>query len=141
MEDNSMGIVREEITLKNAGDIARLAYKNIKEQEVRQVTLQAVVDTGAITLVITEDVCKTLGLFIRETKKVRLADGQWREFKVTEPVEIIWKNRTTACNAYVVPGGNVLLGAIPLEGMDLIVNPKTQKLEGEHGDEPIALLL
>jgi clan AA aspartic protease len=136
-----MGIIREEITLKNSRDVGNVQAGIVKKENIRQVTLQAVVDTGAITLVITEEVCETLGLFIRETKRARLADGQWREFKVTEPVEIIWKNRTTACNAYVVPGGNVLLGAIPLEDMDLIVNPKTQKLEGEHGDEPIALLL
>jgi len=29
---------------------------------------------------------------------------------------------------------NVLLGAIPLEGMDLMINPKTQELVGVHGD-------
>jgi len=28
----------------------------------------------------------------------------------------------------------VLLGAIPLEGMDLMINPKTQELAGDHGD-------
>jgi hypothetical protein len=44
--------------------------------------------------------------------------------KVPSPVIIYWKDRFPACNALVVLGKNtVLLGAIPLEGLDLIVNP------------------
>ena len=40
--------------------------------------------------------------------------------------------------ATVVPGSEkVLLGAIPLEGMDLTVNPKTQEVMGIHGDEVV----
>jgi len=38
--------------------------------------------------------------------------------------------------ALVVPGAEkVLLGVIPLEGLDLMVNPVTQELVGAHGDE------
>jgi glutamine amidotransferase PdxT len=62
--------------------------------------------------------------------------------KVTEPVEIRWKERFATCNAIVIPGAeNVLLGAIPLEDMDLMVNPVKQALEGVHGDEVISLAL
>ena len=140
-EEIKMGIVREEITLKNAGDVARFAYGNIGEDAIRQVTLMSVVDTGAITLVIPEEVRSKLGLLIETTRRARLANGAWDDYKVTEPVRVCWKNRFTTCHAYVVPSGNVLLGAIPLEGMDLIVNPSTQRLEGEHGDEELGLLL
>jgi hypothetical protein len=45
------------------------------------------------------------------------------------------------CEPWVLPGTDeVLLGAIPLEDMDLIVDPKNQKLVGAHGDEPLALI-
>jgi hypothetical protein len=62
--------------------------------------------------------------------------------KVTEPVEIRWKDRSTACRAVVMPGAeNILLGAIPLEDMDLMVNPVKQVLEGVHGNEIVTLAL
>jgi clan AA aspartic protease len=136
-----MGIVREEITLKNAGDVSNAVRGIIKEDAIHQATVTAVVDTGAITLVIPEEVQTKLGLRITSEKRARLAHGEWYVCKVTEPVEIHWKERSTACNAYVVPSGNVLLGAIPLEDMDLIVNLNTKKLEGEHGDEVVGFLL
>jgi hypothetical protein len=41
------------------------------------------------------------------------------------------------CRPWVVPGAKeVLLGAIPLEDMDLMVDPVRQQLVGVHGDEP-----
>jgi hypothetical protein len=55
---------------------------------------------------------------------------------VTEPVRIYWKDRRTTCEAVVLPGEkDVLLGAYPLEGMDLMVHPKRQEVVGAHGDK------
>jgi clan AA aspartic protease len=136
-----VGIVREEITLKNAGDITKAIDGYIKEDAVHQVTVTAVVDTGAITLVIPEDVRAKLGLRIITTQEAKLANNELVKCGVSEPVEVHWKDRSTVCNAYVVPSGNILLGSIPLEGMDLIVNPIEQKLEGEHGDKVVGYLL
>jgi hypothetical protein len=75
-----------------------------------------------------------------------LADGASAVYKVTEPVKICWENRDTACRALVIPGANkILLGAIPLEDMDLIIDPKPnsakQKLTGAHGDEVVSLVM
>jgi hypothetical protein len=43
--------------------------------------------------------------------------------------------------AVVLPEGKeILLGVIPLEGMDLMVNPCAQRLEGAHGDEMVFML-
>ena len=51
------------------------------------------------------------------------------------PVDIYWKNRSSSQRAVVIPGAeDVLLGAIPLEDMDLMVNPVNQELVGIHGD-------
>jgi hypothetical protein len=50
-------------------------------------------------------------------------------------VEIHWKNRTSTLSAVVIPGAaDIFLGALPLEDMDLMVNPVTQELVGVHGD-------
>ncbi|MDR1929231.1 MAG: retroviral-like aspartic protease family protein [Treponema sp.] len=136
-----METVYAEITLKNAGDVARAEYGHITEQEVRTATVTALVDTGCGSLVINEELCKTLGLSIRGLRSAELADGSKQNYQVTEPVEIHWKNRDTACKALVLPGArDVLLGAIPLEDMDLIVNPAQLELPGAHGDEILSMV-
>jgi clan AA aspartic protease len=136
-----MGMVYAEITLKNAGDVADVQRGFIKDHEIRQVTVTAVVDTGAASLVINESIRQKLGLEVRGLRRATLANDTREICKKTEPVEIHWRNRDTACPALVVSGnGDVLLGAIPLEDMDLIVHPLKQELTGAHGDEIVSML-
>jgi clan AA aspartic protease len=100
------------------------------------------VDTGAGTLVINEAVRQQLGLEIKGLRGAYLADGLRQVCRVTEPVEIHWKGRETACPALLLPGAeDVLLGAIPLEDMDLIVDPTARELKGAHGDEVVCLVM
>ena len=130
-----MGTVHAEITLKNAADQAGIREGRLKEHELRSVTVTVVIDTGAATLVINEELCQKLGLGITEERSVKLANGGRAPCKLTEPVEVCWKDRHWSCPAVVLSGAeSVLLGAIPLEGMDLMINPKTQELVGVHGD-------
>jgi clan AA aspartic protease len=137
-----MGTVFEEITLKNEGDVSAVERGYLKKPEIRQTTVQVVVDTGAATLVINEDVQKELGLMTKYLRESTLANGEKVTCKVAEPVEVIWKNRSMVCEPWVVPGADyILLGAIPLENMDLIVDPGNQKLVGAHGDEEVGLIL
>ena len=138
-----MGTVHAEITLSNVFDEMKLREGLLKGQELRSMTVTAVVDTGAASLVISEEICQKLGLGIKMERNARVADGRRVVCKVTEPVEIHWKNRRTSCEAMVIPGAEtVLLGAIALEGMDLMVNPVALELVGVHGDteEYMALL-
>jgi clan AA aspartic protease len=129
-----MSIVYTEITLKNEIDAAFAKRGYIKENEVRQMTTQAIVDTGAWTIVINEDIRDKLGLEENGYGEANLADGQKGEFPMAGPLEIRWKNRRFVCEALVMPDApDILLGAIPLEGMDLTVNPK-RELVGVHGD-------
>ena len=102
---------------------------------MRSVTVQAVVDTGAMSLVINEELQQKLGLKVMRIRSALVANGQRVTCNETEPVEISWKDRGSSLNAVVIPGAKtVLLGAIPLEDMDLMVNPVTQELVGAHGD-------
>ena len=130
-----MGMIHTEITLKNAADESKASEGLIKENAVRAVTVTAVVDTGAASLVISEELREKLGLRIVEERSVKLADGSRTACKLTEAVEVHWKDRHWPCAAVVIPNAETaLLGAIPLEGMDLMINPKTQELVGVHGD-------
>jgi clan AA aspartic protease len=132
-----VSIVHTEITLKNAVDEAIVADGIVKDHEVRQTTVQALVDTGAWTLVINEDLRKKLGIRITGTGSGTLADGTEGSYHVAGPVEVIWKDRKVNCDALVLPNADeVLLGAIPLEALDLTVNPRREEVVGAHGDQP-----
>jgi clan AA aspartic protease len=136
-----LGIVYSEIVLKNAGDVANVQRGIIPEKEVRTVAVKAMVDTGAGTLVINEEIRAKLGLATQSLRRTALADGVSAIYQVTEPVYIHWEDRDTACMAVVIPhADSVLLGAIPLEDMDLIVDPKRQQLVGAHGNEVVCLV-
>jgi clan AA aspartic protease len=137
-----MGTTYAEITLKNSLDAGKAREGLIEELDVRSVTVQAVVDTGAMTLVINEELQQKLGLAVLRKKFAYVANGQRVPCDETEPVDIMWKNRYASVRAAVIPGARtVLLGAIPLENMDLMVNPVTQELVGIHGEDEVCLAL
>jgi hypothetical protein len=59
-----------------------------------------------------------------------LADGEIKKLDVAEPVEIRFKNRTTSCNPIVLPGNTeMILGCIPLEDMDVLIDPRRAVME------------
>jgi clan AA aspartic protease len=135
-KEKEMGEVRTEITLVNIRDTVKAEEGLVPESEVRQITVNAVVDTGAWTLVINEETREKLGLRVEKTSETTLAGGAKVSSGLTEYVEVRWKDRKTPCEALVLPGEeDVLLGAYPLEGMDLTVNPKKQEVVGAHGDK------
>ncbi|MDR0635495.1 MAG: retroviral-like aspartic protease family protein [Treponema sp.] len=130
-----MGEVRTEVTLVNIGDkeVADRGY--MPQDQVRRLTVNAVVDTGAWTLVINEETREKLGLRVKRTTATSIAGGGTVAGGVTEPVMVCWKDRETPCQAVVLPNEDeVLLGALPLEGMDLTVNPLRNEVTGAHGD-------
>ena len=136
-----MGLVYEKITLKNAGDVIMVNRGITNESEIRQTTITAMVDTGAGTLVINEAVRQQLGLDVVGERMATLANKTREICKITEPVEVHWNNRSTSVRAVVISGnGAILLGAIPLEDMDLMVDPTQQRLVGAHGDEVVCIV-
>ena len=132
-----MSVVSTEITLKNGTDVGDAKRGLIKADEVRQMTVKAVVDTGAWTMVINEETRDKLGLLDDGYGEANLADGKDEVYPMAGPLEIWWKNRHHICSALVLPDAkDILLGAIPLEGMDLTINPK-RELVGVHGDREL----
>ena len=136
-----MGNVYAEITIKNGADVTNVGRGIIPVEDVRSITVSALVDTGATSVIIPEDMRQKLGLSVVETRTANLAGGAKMECKVTEPVWIYWKDRKVSCNALVLPEGRVLLGVIPLEFMDLVVDPKRQELVPAHGEEILTLAM
>ena len=133
-----MGHVNVQITLKNACDVINVQRGIITEPEIRQTTVDTMVDTGSTMLVINREVFDKLGLSTKGEKNVSFANNDKAVCKMTEPVEIHWEDRFFSMPALLVDDASeILLGVLPLEGMDLIVDPIRQKLVGAHGDTPM----
>ncbi len=126
---NDMGLVYAEIELTNAGDAYLVRKKMIPEADRKSVRVNALVDTGAFMLSINETVRAQLDLPFIEKQMSQLADDSLLEVEVVGPVEVRFENRRTTCDAIVMPGeAQVLLGSIPMEDMDVIIEPRQQKL-------------
>ena len=124
-----MGLVYAEIELINNDDLALQRRHRLGEEEVRRLTVTSLVDTGAYMLCINEEIQKQLEFPVVEKRTGQLANGEIMEFDVVSSVELRFKNRRTICNAMILPGSNeVLLGAIPLEDMDVLIHPQRQEL-------------
>jgi clan AA aspartic protease len=124
-----MGLVYAEIELINGGDM-ELARRNfIGEEEIKRMRVMALVDTGSLNLAINENIQEQLQLPVVDKRKAQLANGRIIECDVVAPVEVRFKNRSTTCRAMVLPGdAEPLLGAIPLEDMDVLIHPQRQEL-------------
>jgi len=131
-----MGIVHTEITLQNYDDEIFVQQGQKKQEDIRTVTVTAVVDTGAMYMVINEELSQKLGLRVNGETTANIANGQRIKCKLIDAIRVQWKNRHTVVPAIIIPGSKkVLFGAIALEGMDLMVNPVNQEVVGVHGDK------
>jgi clan AA aspartic protease len=111
-----MGLVRAKITLSNP-----------REQSLSPLDVQALVDTGAMMLCVPEHVAMQLQLAELYTREVTTADGKKHLCPYVGPVQITFQNRGCFVGALVL-GDEVLLGAVPMEDMDLIVSPANRSL-------------
>ena len=93
------------------------------------VEVQALVDTGSWALCIPESVARQLGFDTTEvhSTRVKIADASFVDVPVVGPIRINFSNRTCHTDAYVL-GDEVLIGVVPIEAMDCIVEPRDQRL-------------
>ncbi len=119
---------------------AKLKLTNLFNHQ--HLEINALVDTGATFMCVTEEIALQLGFDTREVSQqvVTLADGHQRKVPKIAPIEITFENRSYVTEA-VVLGNEALLGVIPLEAMDLIVDPRQQALivNPQHPNYPVAL--
>ena len=131
-----MGLIYADIILLNSFDDLSFKEGRIAEGDVKKINVKALVDTGAYMLTINDAIADQLDLMVQDSVEVELADGTHSKRTLVGPVTVRFKNRRTTCDAIVLPGANeVLLGAIPLEGMDVVIDPLIQRLD-VHPDRP-----
>lgn len=107
---------------------AKLELRNPRNPTLSAIAVDALAHTGALHLCIPPHVMIQLELDVVSEKEVTLADGSKRLVPYVGPIEIRFKNRIGFAGALVI-GDQALLGAIPMEDMDLIVVPKTRTVE------------
>ncbi len=124
-----MGLIYAEITLINGDDLAMVRRHLLDKDDVKQMNVEMLVDTGSVYMCINENIQEQLQLPTVEKRKGQLADGSIVEYDVVGPIEVKFKNRRCTTSAMVLPGDNEpLLGAIPLEDMDVVIHPQRQEL-------------
>ena len=111
-----MGLIHADVDLSNP-----------RRSELDSLKVTALVDTGAITLCIPEHVAVQLDLAELEKREVAMADGRHVPVPYVGPVQIRFANRSCFTGALVL-GDNVLLGSIPMEDMDLVINSRRQSV-------------
>lgn len=102
-------------------------YANIKlsnpvNRELSSIEVKSLVDTGALHLCFPEHLKNQLDLKELEKREVTIADGSKKMCSYVGPIKIEFKNRSCFTGALVL-GETALLGAIPMEDMDLVINP------------------
>jgi clan AA aspartic protease len=121
-----MGLVNAEITLRNP-----------RKPDLAPVTVAALADSGSLHLCIPEHVRIQLELDEIDKKEATLADDSRKLVGYVGPIEIRFRNRVGFVGALVM-GNQVLLGAIPMEDMDLVVIPSTRTLDVNPSSPNIA---
>jgi clan AA aspartic protease len=111
-----MGLVRSEIQLSNPRD-----------RSLKPLTVTAMADSGALHLCIPEHVALQLNLEELYKREVTTADGSKHLCPYVGPIEVKFENRACYTGALVL-GDEVLLGAVPMEDMDLLISPSKQAL-------------
>jgi clan AA aspartic protease len=108
--------------------LAKILLKNPRKPELQPLEVEALADSGSVHLCLPAHVQIQLGLEEIAQKEVTLADGGKKLVPYVGPLELRFKNRVGFAGALVM-GDQVLLGAIPMEDMDLVILPKTRVLD------------
>jgi len=102
---------------------AKIILENPKISAIKPIKVDALADSGAVHLCIPDHIRIQLKLKEIDKKQVILADGSKEVVPYVGPIQIRFKNRVGFVGALVM-GDQVLLGAIPMEDLDLVILPK-----------------
>jgi clan AA aspartic protease len=101
---------------------AEIELSNLLASELSPFKTKGLLDTAALHLCISQHIANQLKLRQLEEREVTIADGSKKLVPYVGPIKITFQNRSCFTGAMVI-GDEVLLGAIPMEDMDLVVHP------------------
>ena len=138
-----MGEISVNVILENAGDRYVFAQGGAEEADIRRTRVDATVDTGAVMLVLPQNVVERLGLKTLRTVVVSYADERKEELPVVGPLTIHIGNRFMSTDCIVGPPlSEPLIGQIVLEALDLLADctKRTLTPRPESPDYPLLKL-
>lgn len=140
-----MGRVVVQIKVENLADLALVSRGYLTLDQVRSLEIaDALVDTGATTLALPSRHIQTLGLKPLRDRISATATGK-RTVKVYEAVRLTIMDRDCTVDVIEVPDDvPALVGQVPLELLDWVVDPRNQRLVGNpahNGEHVIELYL
>jgi clan AA aspartic protease len=106
---------------------SKIKLSNPRIPELHPVELSALVDTGALMLCIPHSISLQLELVELDKRPVTIANGTSHLVPYVGPIRVDFENRFCFVGALVV-GDETLLGAVPMEDMDLVVHPASRSL-------------
>ncbi len=126
---DSMGKITTTLSIANHADQVLAERGFIAPDEVRLITLKNVlVDTGATTLCLPQDVIAQLGLKLLKEVPVETATGIGQA-RIFEDAKISLMGREGTFECLELPGGSSpLLGVIPLEALGIELDLQNQRL-------------
>lgn len=136
-----MGEVRVKAILRNAGEEFLARRGRMPREDVHEYEADALVDTGAVSLIVPSFVVQKLGLQVIGKKNAELANGTIVTLDVTEPVDVHIDGRLVTLEA-LMTGNEVLIGQMVLEATDMQVDCTNQRLipNPAHPDQPVLKL-
>jgi hypothetical protein len=105
-----MGMVYANIELVNEDDMALNRRHYIGDDEIRQMTVNMLVDSGSVMLAINEEIQEALGLAIIDHRPSQVADGRRLTLPVAGPLVVRFEGRFCITSAIVLPGDNEFIG-------------------------------
>ncbi len=133
-----MGQITVSVRLENTIDRGVFEQGFRDESSVRRTSVDAIVDTGAVTLVLPQNVVERLGLATRRTVVVTYADERKEERPVAGPLTIQIGDRFMTMDCVVGPPlSEALVGQVVLESLDLIADCTNQTLIPRMPDYPV----
>jgi predicted aspartyl protease len=129
LEHETMGGIVVDLLVANHQDMVMFKAGALRGHDVRQMPLRGVIDTGANWLVLPTAVAERLGLPRVADAVVRYSDGRRGTVGTVELVELELLGRRGAYRALLEPDRTTaLVGAIVMEDLDLLVDPKNQRI-------------
>jgi clan AA aspartic protease len=104
-----------------------IKLSNPRNPNLASVTTQALADTGALMLCIPEHIAIQLDLELESKREVTVADGRSMSVPYVGPIKVGFRDRFCYVGALVL-GDEVLLGAVPMEDMDLVLSPSRREI-------------
>lgn len=132
-----MGQVKANITISNQIDLELSEKGHISPEKVRQVEIEGIIDTGAMSLCLPISIIEKLGLRQIDKRMIRTANGAVVR-RVFAAAWVTILGRSSIFSVIELPDDcPPLIGVIILEELYLASNPAKETLEfnPEHGGE------